>query len=523
MRYNDSNLRRRTRDSGWQWLLMGSLLGLGVALVACVGGYALGAITFPALEDKATPISRVVPNETEVAMQAQITQQTLDAQAAPVVATETPAATDDALPAIPTATHSAPPDSLTPSALPGAAAEPPDAAPTTPPAPLAVVTDLTPEAPPAAGDNPDLALAQEPAGQQGTPVVGTPPPGPEAAPLGLPQPAAIPPELDLIKTELLAVTGGTFMMGTTPEEAKKAADECALYGKSCDGYLDWVQDSFPTHPVVVDSFQMELTEVSAQQFVTFLNWLGPNSHKDQCQNQPCAETTLENENSYILYGENGTYSVRNPGFYSNHPITFVTWWGAEEYCATLNRRLPTEAEWERAARGPDNYIYPWGFDFDPQRAMSSLSEDLGTVPVTSYPAGASPFGMLNMAGNVAEWAQDWFAADYYTQLANSAAAPTNPTGPIAGTERVLRGGSWDTIPFFLRSVHRMSAPPDQPRASIGFRCAQDAPLTAPPAQAPASDAGATTSGGAPTMGPAPTRQLPPTPTPPGPTPTLAPG
>ncbi len=318
-------------------------------------------------------------------------------------------------------------------------------------------------------------------------------------------------------------TGGTFVMGTTPEEAKKAADECALYGKSCDGYLDWVQDSFPTHPVTVDSFEMELTEVSAQQYVTFLNWLGPNSHKDQCQDQPCAETTLENENSYILYGEDGTYSVRNPGFYSNHPITFVTWWGAAAYCETLNRRLPTEAEWERAARGADNFIYPWGFEFDPQLAMSSLAEDSGTVPVTNYPAGASPFGALNMAGNVAEWVQDWYAADYYTQLANSATTPSNPTGPIAGTERVLRGGSWDTIPFFLRSVHRMSAPPDQPRASIGFRCAADVPLTAPPSQGPVTDSGATTGSGAPTLAPAPTRQAVPTPTAAGPTPTLAPG
>ncbi|HID72506.1 TPA: hypothetical protein EYP38_01075, partial [Candidatus Micrarchaeota archaeon] len=272
----------------------------------------------------------------------------------------------------------------------------------------------------------------------------------------------------------------------------------------------------------------EVYEVTAAQFVTFLNWLGPNSHKTRCQGQPCAFTTQEQENSYIEF-DGTTYSVRNPDFYGEHPVTFVTWWGAAEYCKTLNRRLPTEAEWERAARGSQNRIYPWGFEFDPQRAMSSITEQPGTVPVTSRPNGASPYGVFNMAGNVSEWVFDWYQADYYNQQLTT--PEPNPKGPLAGTEKVHRGGSWDTAPLFLRSVHRLSAPPGNPSASIGFRCAADSTLAQP--TAPQNTAGESANVGSETAAPAGAPTLPPPPTqiplptntlvPSGPTPTLAPG
>ncbi|MEW6577587.1 MAG: SUMF1/EgtB/PvdO family nonheme iron enzyme, partial [Chloroflexota bacterium] len=351
----------------------------------------------------------------------------------------------------------------------------------------------------------------------------TPPGDAEPAALGLPQPPAIPPELDAIKTELAEVTGGTFMMGTTLEEATQAMDECQLYGKTCED-LSWVSDSTPPHQTTVDTFAIEVYEVSVTQFVTFLNWMGPNSHKTQCQGQPCAQTTQEQENSLILF-DGITYSVRNPGFYSQHPATYVTWWGAVEYCTTLNRRLPTEAEWERAARGSQNRIYPWGFEFDIQRAMTSIVDQAGTVPVTSYPSGVSPYGAFNMAGNVSEWVYDWYQPDYYTQQLN--APDPNPKGPIAGTEKVHRGGSWDTIPLFLRSVHRMSQPPGNPTAAIGFRCVADVTPSLPVTPLAAGGAAATGAGagGAPTLPPAPTQPPLPisTPAPSGPTPTLAPG
>jgi formylglycine-generating enzyme required for sulfatase activity len=509
MRDNYGSLRRRTRDSSWQWLLMGVILGTGFALVICVGGYALGVITFPVLEEKtSTPEVQVVPNQTEVAFQALVAQQTLEA-AQQTLTPNSP---------LPTTAE----QQETPSALTSITVQPtplPDITETGP-------TRSQPLAPVTPGDGAGVQTAnptntsQAVVLSQDTPLVGTPPVGEPTQVIGLPSGPTVPPELDAIKTELVPVTGGTYMMGTTLEEATNAMDECALYGKACTD-LNYVSDSTPPHQATVDSFEMEVYEVTVQQYVTFLNWLGPNSHKTRCEGQPCAKTTQEEEYSYVQF--DGTrYSVRNPDFYSSHPVTFVTWWGAEAYCQALNRRLPTEAEWERAARGRDNYTYPWGFEFDPLRAMSSISENKGTVPVDSYPNGASPYGVYNMAGNVSEWVYDWYQSDYYTQQLNN--PQPNPQGPPTGSQKVLRGGSWDTIPLFLRSVHRMYAAPDSPTASIGFRCVADVTSPPPPVAPASGDAGGNTSSGesvplgAPTLPPQPTG-----PPPSVPTATISPG
>lgn len=512
MRDNYGSLRRRTRDSGWQWLLMGIMLGLGIALVLCVGGYALGALTFPVLEDDtATPVVQIAPNQTEVAFQAMIAQQTLDA----VNTTQSIAAAS---------TENAPPTSEpatpVPTPLPGATDEGEQVAEAGSPSTTGTETGALPQASPVTAENPTQqvpALLDE-----GTPVLGTPPVGSPTQAIGLPAAPIIPPQLDAIKTEMVTVPGGTYLMGTTLDEASQAMDECALYGKTCTD-LSWVQDSTPAHPTTVDSIQMEIYEVSVDQYATFLNWLGPNAHKNGCQGQPCALTAVEDaDRSYIAF-DGTTYAVRNPEFYSNHPVTLVTWWGANEYCRTINRRLPTEAEWERAARGSQNYVYPWGFAFDTQKAISSVPSAVGTVAVNSYPNGTSPYGIFNMAGNVSEWVSDWYQIDYYTQQLNNAEA--NPKGPVSGTQKVHRGGSWDTIPLFLRSVHRLSQAPDQPSASIGFRCVTSgATVSQPAAPTTNSTSPASTGGAAPAMPPAPTQPPLPTATPrPGPTATLSPG
>jgi formylglycine-generating enzyme required for sulfatase activity len=522
MRDNYGSLRRRTRDSGWQWLLMGIILGMGVALVLCVGGYALGALTFPILENStATLAVQIVPNQTEAALLATAVQQTLDAaqQALPTNAPESQATQPEgALPAaetpapVPTTALPTP----TPSPLPGAGdqtGQPADAT----SAGAEGVGGNPPPTNPVTSENQTQVSALS---GEGTPILGTPPVGAPTQALGLPSGPVIPPALDAIKTEMVTVPGGTYLMGTTLDEASAAMDECALYGKTCTD-LSWVQDSTPPHPTTVDSFQMEIYEVSVDQYVAFLNWLGSNGHKNGCQGQPCALTAVEDaDRSYVAF-DGTTYSVRNPEFQSNHPITLVTWWGAYEYCRTLNRRLPTEAEWERAARGPQNYIYPWGFEFDPQKATSSVPSVVGTVPVNSHPNGTSPYGIFNMAGNVSEWVSDWYQVDYYTQQLNNPEA--NPKGPISGTEKVHRGGSWDTIPLFLRSVHRLSQAPGQPSASIGFRCVASVPTAVQPT-APTTGEATPLGGAAPQMPPPPTQVPLPTSTPlPGPTATLSPG
>ncbi|MBI5958352.1 MAG: SUMF1/EgtB/PvdO family nonheme iron enzyme [Chloroflexi bacterium] len=507
MKDNYSNLRRRTRDSSWQWLLMGLILGVGFAAVICVGGYALGGITFPMLEDNtSTPNVQIAPNETEIALQATSIQQTLAAQLPPATTTDTPtegAAVTNTTPMPTTSEQAGIGPTATPTMLPGTNLTP---APTSPqavvPLPTAAVDGAAAVSP--APTVQTAALVQE------TPIVGTPPVGQATQAIGLPGAAIIPPELDTIKTNMVTVDGGTFTMGTTTEEAILAMEECAIYGKTCEDQ-GMVSDSYPPHQTTVDRFQIEVYEVSLSQFVTFLNWMGPNSHKTRCQGNPCALTSQEDQYSNIVFDGN-TYSVRTADFYSSHPATNVTWWGAVEYCDTLNRRLPTEAEWERAARGRENYIYPWGISFDPTRAMSSIDVNKGTVAVDQYLNGASPYGVYNMSGNVEEWVSDWYQSDYYTRQVNN--PEPNPKGPAAGTEKVLRGGSWDTIPLFLRAVHRRSTDPGSATAAIGFRCAAEASAattTAPVNTTTTTGDTQNVQGSAPTLPPVPTVSIPPTP------------
>jgi formylglycine-generating enzyme required for sulfatase activity len=128
--------------------------------------------------------------------------------------------------------------------------------------------------------------------------------------------------------------------------------------------------------------------------------------------------------------------------------------------------LPTEAEWEKAARGLDGAIFPWG-DQPPSAVRANYDNQVGdTQPVGSYPEGSGPYGLWDMSGNVAEWVADWYDQDYYQQ-----GSLRNPTGPAAGTFRVLRGGSWFNAAHAIRAAFRLWNLPDVRSDSIGFRCA----------------------------------------------------
>ncbi len=222
------------------------------------------------------------------------------------------------------------------------------------------------------------------------------------------------------------------------------------------GSTEGDSDEQPVHTVALDGFWIDQTEVTNAQFAAFLN-----KQSNQMELDP-TWLGLESEDC-MIEREGGEYQPKSG--YTNYPVTEVSWYGAVAYCEWAGGRLPTEAEWEYTARGPDGHVYPWGNDA-PTCEQAQFGEcSMHTVPVGSLPDGASWCSALDMAGNVWEWVADWYDSDYYGRSPSQ-----NPAGPSSGEHRGLRGGSWHVGPGYVRSDLRYWAPPDALLFYVGFRC-----------------------------------------------------
>jgi len=226
---------------------------------------------------------------------------------------------------------------------------------------------------------------------------------------------------------LLYVPAASFAMGST------------------DGY----PDELPVHTVTLAAFWVDQTEVTNAMYILC-------EQAGACT--PPSRKTSNLADYYYGYPD-----------YAEYPVLFVTWQDAVNYCAWAGRRLPTEAEWELAARGTDGRLYPWGAAAPDETLLNFKHHIEDVTSVGSYPDGASPFGALDMAGNVLEWTSDWYAADYY-----SVSPEANPAGPDTGTARTLRGGAWTWNERGVTSTHRFFRDPASASYEIGFRCVLDA-------------------------------------------------
>lgn len=205
------------------------------------------------------------------------------------------------------------------------------------------------------------------------------------------------------------------------------------------------QKNRPPHRVMLDAFWMDQTEVS-------------NAMYAKCVEAGACQTPFVGINPF--YGKPK---------YKNHPVVYVSWNDADAYCRWAGRRLPTEAEWEKAARGTDGRAYPWGNEA-PNMTLANFDNLIGgPLPVDRYALGASPYGALNMAGNVREWVADWFHEFYYM-----VSPLENPLGPPSGAHKSLRGGSYLDGASEIRVFNRFDHEPLSPGINRGFRCASDA-------------------------------------------------
>lgn len=235
-----------------------------------------------------------------------------------------------------------------------------------------------------------------------------------------------------VPEDMVLVPAGSFLMGSDPRVDRAAGPQ-----------------ERPQRSVMLDAFAIDRYEVTNVHYLRFVLATGA---------------------TWPPYWMQDPF----PEKLSRHPVIGVSWEEADRYCRWVGKRLPTEAEWEKAARGADGRIFPWGNE--PAGWIKSNIAHPGSKRGVKYPPlanvdryerGVSPYGVYQMAGNVSEWVADWFDSDYYRKGVNE-----NPTGPAGGEDKVFRGGSWNEDPEVARSAGRNAAAPSHRSYLIGFRCAK---------------------------------------------------
>ena len=257
---------------------------------------------------------------------------------------------------------------------------------------------------------------------------------------------------------MVTIPGATFWQGCRTDVNGSTADTDCYSGES------------PYHQVSVPSFKMDAYEVTNAQYIQFLNAEGNICFENECVDSDASTTYFK------LSETGGVWSVES-GF-ENSPIVEVTWYGAKAYCEWAGKRLPSESEWELAARGTDERLYPWGDETATcdYAVMNDGGNGCGTAApyywaVGSKPSGISPYGLFDMAGNVWEWVEDDWHDDY-----SVTGRPDDGSAWIdspRGSYRVLRGGSWDGNYQDLRASNRNYGSPANSYNHGGFRCASE--------------------------------------------------
>lgn len=267
---------------------------------------------------------------------------------------------------------------------------------------------------------------------------------PKASPIVTSTAAGINQESINIPDEMVLIPAGEFVMGSDTGE----------------------NDERPVHKVALDAFWMDKYEVTNADFENFVT---ETRYQTDAEKDGWGGIWAKGQWNRLngVDWRSPTGDVSAISAIIDHPVVQVSWNDANAFCQWIGKRLPTEAEWEKAARDTDGRVYPWGNEYDIRKLNSTTSGEGGTKRVGSYEAGKSPYGAYDMAGNVWEWVADWYESDYYSRSPHD-----NPQGPLSGKLRDLRGGAWDFSGGDSRSSDRGALSPNSRGNTIGFRCAR---------------------------------------------------